>query len=203
MSKKPLIVFEGVEGSGKSYHIKKVSNYLKKKKIGHILIREPGGTKNAEKIRNLILNKKSNFNQNTDLFLYLASRSENIDIIQKNYRKKIILIDRFIDSTTAYQHYGFGIDLKLINLLNNYLLNNIKIDLTFLNIVNSKNMLLRIKKRKNLNRYDTFKINFYRRVQRGFLKLSKNKKKKYIIINSNLDQNYNRSIITKNLDKII
>ena len=203
MSKKPLIVFEGVEGSGKSYHIKKVSNYLKKKKIGHILIREPGGTKNAEKIRNLILHKKSNFNQNTDLFLYLASRSENIDIIKKNYRKKIILVDRFIDSTTAYQHYGFGIDLKLINLLNDYLLNNIKIDLTFLNIVNSKNMLLRIKKRKNLNRYDTFKINFYRRVQRGFLKLSKNKKKKYIIINSNLDQNYNRSIITKNLDKII
>ena len=185
MSKKPLIVFEGVEGSGKSYHIKKVSNYLKKKKIGHILIREPGGTKNAEKIRNLILHKKSNFNQNTDLFLYLASRSENIDIIKKNYRKKIILVDRFI------------------NLLNDYLLNNIKIDLTFLNIVNSKNMLLRIKKRKNLNRYDTFKINFYRRVQRGFLKLSKNKKKKYIIINSNLDQNYNRSIITKNLDKII
>ncbi len=68
----------------------------KKKKIGHILIREPGGTKNAEKIRNLILNRKSNFNQNTDLFLYLASRSENIDIIQKNYRKKVILIDRFI-----------------------------------------------------------------------------------------------------------
>ena len=203
MSKKPLIVFEGVEGSGKSYHIKSVSNYLKKKKIGHILIREPGGTKNAEKIRNLILNRKSNFNQNTDLFLYLASRSENIDIIQKNYRKKIILIDRFIDSTTAYQHYGFGIDLKLINLLNDYLLNNIKIDLTFLNIVNSKNMLLRIKKRKNLNRYDTFKFNFYRKVQRGFLKLSKNKRKKYIIINSNLDQNYNKSIITKNLDKII
>ena len=70
MSNKPLIVFEGVEGSGKSYHIKSVSNYLKKKKIGHILIREPGGTKNAEKIRNLILNRKSNFNQNTDLFFF-------------------------------------------------------------------------------------------------------------------------------------
>ena len=89
MSKKPIIVFEGIEGSGKTLHIKNVSNYLKKKKIKFIKIREPGGSKNSEKIRKIILNNKSNFNKNTDLLLYLASRSENIDkIIKKNYKKK-------------------------------------------------------------------------------------------------------------------
>ena len=81
MSKKPIIVFEGIEGSGKSYHISKVAKFLKNKKISYIKIREPGGSVNSEKIRKLILNKKSNFNSNTDLLLYLASRSENISII--------------------------------------------------------------------------------------------------------------------------
>ena len=92
MFKKPVIVFEGIEGSGKSYHISNVSKYLKKKKIDHIKIREPGGSVNAEKIRKLILNNKSNFDKNTDLLLYLAARSENINLLRKYYHKKIILI---------------------------------------------------------------------------------------------------------------
>ena len=75
MSKKPVIVFEGIESSGKSHHIKKISKYLDKKKINYIMIREPGGSSNSEKIRKLILNKKSNFNVHTDLLLYLAARS--------------------------------------------------------------------------------------------------------------------------------
>ena len=112
--KKPFIVFEGIEGSGKTYHINNVVNYLKKKKIKFIKFREPGGSKNSEIIRKIILNKNSKFNKFTDLFLYLASRSENIEkIIKKNYKKKIILIDRFTDSTMAYQHYGMGIKKKL------------------------------------------------------------------------------------------
>ena len=69
MSKKPVIVFEGIEGSGKSYHISYVSKYLSKKKISHIRLREPGGCLSAEKIRTLILNNKSSFNRNTDLLL--------------------------------------------------------------------------------------------------------------------------------------
>ena len=75
MSKKIVIVFEGIEGSGKTFHIKHVSNYLKKKRISHVSIREPGGSKNSEKIRKLILNNKSNFQKNTDLLLYLAAVS--------------------------------------------------------------------------------------------------------------------------------
>ena len=203
MYKKPVIVFEGIEGSGKSYHSTKVSNYLKKKKIEHIRIREPGGSINSEKIRKLILNKKSKFNKDTDLLLYLASRSENISILKKNFRKKIILIDRFTDSTLAYQHYGFDVNKNLINTINQYLLKDFKVDFTFLNIVNKKNLIKRLKSRKSLNRYDQFNYNFYEKVQRGFLKLSKKNKKKYQVIDSNLDINHNLSIILKKIDKLI
>ena len=203
MSKKPIIVFEGIEGSGKSHHISVVSRYLTKKKINHVKIREPGGNPNSEKIRKLILNNKSSFNQNTDLLLYMAARSENIDIIRKSFNKKIILIDRFTDSTIAYQHYGMGIDLNLIKTLNKYLLKNIKVSFTFLNIVNKKNLQKRLKKRKTLNRYDKFKISFYNRVQKGFIKLSKEQKNKYQLINSNLEIKKNEKLLLSKIDKLI
>ena len=203
MSKKPIIVFEGIEGSGKSYHIHNISRYLKKRKIKHVKIREPGGSINGEKIRRLILDKKSNFNQNTDLLLYLAARSENIEILKKNFRKKIILIDRFVDSTVAYQHYGLGANLDLIDLINKYLLKNLRIDFTFLNIVNRRNMVKRLNDRKSLNRYDKFNYQFYKKVQDGFIKLSKKNKRKYLIINSNLDKNENKRLIIDQVNKLI
>ena len=203
MYKKPIIVFEGIEGSGKSYHINNVSNYLKKKKIKFIKIREPGGSINSEKIRKLILNKKSNFDKFTDLLLYMASRNENFkNILLENYNKKIILIDRFIDSTIAYQHYGMGVNLKIIKYINSLILKKIKINFTFLNTVSKKNLKIRLKKRKNLNRYDEFNLNFYAKVQKGFLKLSKNKKK-YLIVNSNLPISQNKKIIINKLEKLI
>ena len=203
MSKKPVIVFEGIEGSGKSYHITNISNYLRKKKIDYIKIREPGGSNNAEKIRKLILHNKSNFNRKTDLLLYLAARSENIDLFKKNHKKKIILIDRFVDSTIAYQHYGFGLDLNLINFINSHILKKFKADFTFLNIINKKNMIKRLKSRKSLNRYDKFKQKFYLKVQNGFLTLAKKNKKKYKIINSNLDKKVNKLLIINELEKLL
>ena len=203
MSRKPVIVFEGIEGSGKSHHISVISKYLKRNKIAFIKLREPGGNINSEKIRKLILDKKSNFNKITDLLLYLAARSENIELIRKYYKKKIILIDRFTDSTIAYQHYGFGVDLKLISFINNHLLKKFKVDYTFLNIVNYKNMIKRLKLRKSLNRYDKFNSRFYQNVQKGFLKLANKNKKKYKIINSNLDIKINENLIIQSVKKLI
>ena len=203
MSKKPIIVFEGIEGSGKSHHISVVSRYLKKKKINHIRIREPGGNPNSEKIRKLILNNNSDFNKNTDLLLYMAARSENINTIKNLYNKKIILIDRFTDSTIAYQHFGMGVNIKLIENLNKYLLKNIKVGFTFLNIVNKKNLYKRLKNRKSLNRYDKFNMTFYNKVQNGFLKLSKKQKKKYQLIDSNLEIKDNEKLILSKIDRLI
>ena len=201
--KKPIIVFEGIEGSGKSHHISNVSKYLNRKKISHIKIREPGGSANSEKIRRLILNNKSDFNSNTDLLLYMAARSENIQNIKKYYNKRIILIDRFTDSTIAYQHYGMGVNLGLIETLNKYLLKGINVDFTFLNIVNKNNLYLRLKKRKSLNRYDKFNISFYNKVQKGFLRLSKKESKKYQLVDSNLNIKKNEQLIIDKINELI
>ena len=203
MSKKPLIVFEGIEGSGKSHHINKIINYLIKKKKNFIQIREPGGNKNSEKIRKLILDNKSTFNKNTDLLLYLSARSENIDFIKKNYGKKIILIDRFTDSTIAYQYYGMGLKLKFIKYINDFLLKDINIDFTFLNTVSNKNMKSRLMKRKKLNRYDKFDSIFYDKVQKGFLKILRKNPKKYMKINSNMSIKHNENIILNKIDNLI
>tara|TARA_B100000780_G_scaffold200442_1_gene141944 strand:+ start:501 stop:1118 length:618 start_codon:yes stop_codon:yes gene_type:complete len=203
MSKKLIIVFEGIEGTGKSHHIKNVAKYLKKKNIKFIQIREPGGSENSEKIRKLILNNKSSFNRNTDLLLYLSARSENIELIKKNIDKKIILIDRFSDSTIAYQHYGMGVDLKFINNINQFLLKNIDIDFTFLNTVSPKNMKSRLMKRKILNRYDKFNNNFYDKVQKGFIKILKRNPKKYMKIDSNMSIEYNENIILNKINDLI
>jgi dTMP kinase len=203
MYKKPIIVFEGIEGTGKSHHIKKVAFYLKNNKKEFIQIREPGGSKNSEKIRRLILNNKSTFNKYTDLLLYLSARSENIELIKKNIGQKIILIDRFSDSTIAYQHYGMGVNLNFIKNINDYLLKDIKVDFTFLNVVNQKNMKKRLIKRKNLNRYDKFNSNFYDNVQKGFIKILKNKPKKYMKIDSNLDIKHNEKIVINKIKDLI
>ena len=175
-------------------------NTSKKKKIPFIQIREPGGNKNSEKIRKLILDNKSTFNKHTDLLLYLAARSENITLIKKNFGKKIILIDRFIDSTLAYQHYGMGVDIKFIKTINRFLLKNIKVNFTFLNLVNRKNMQKRLSNRKMLNRYDKFDEVFYKKVQNGFLKILKQNPSRYKKIDSNLSITENEKII---LNKII
>ena len=143
MSKNPLIVFEGIETSGKSTGLKKTIKYLKKNKIKYITFREPGGTNLSEKLRSLMLNKKSKLNKKTDLFLLMASRSENFDkILKKNYKKKVILIDRFIDSTLAYQHYGMGLEKDLILKMNNFLLGKIKPNYTFLRLISQKTAIL-------------------------------------------------------------
>ena len=202
MSKYPVIIFEGIEASGKSTNIDLVSKYLKKIGKKYVKIREPGGSKYSEIIRNLILNKKSKFNYKTDLFLILASRSENFhNIIKKNYKKKIILIDRFIDSTLAYQHYAMGINKKIILEMNKLILKKFKADLTFLSIVNKKNMVKRMKSRKNVNKYDKFDLSFYEKAQKGFLTIAK-KSKNYIILDSNYNSiNDNKKIIINKINK--
>ena len=135
--------------------------------------------------------------------LYLSARSENIELIKKNIGKKIILIDRFSDSTIAYQHYGMGVNLKFINNINDFLLKGIDVDFTFLNTVNKKNMKNRLIKRKNLNRYDKFNYSFYEKVQKGFIKIFQKNPKKYMKINSNLDISYNKKIILDKINKLI
>tara|TARA_B100001027_G_C16170261_1_gene286638 strand:+ start:74 stop:688 length:615 start_codon:yes stop_codon:yes gene_type:complete len=201
--KKPLIIFEGIEGSGKSTQIKNIISFLKKKKLKYIKLREPGGVTTSEKIRKLILNKKSKFNPLTDLLLYNAARNENVNnVIKKYYKKKIIIIDRFIYSTIAYQHYGMQLDLKLINILNKKILKNMKIDHIFFHKIRISTMKKRIKKRNNNNRYDEFENNFYKKVQYGYNKIFK-KMKNVTTINSEKDLAENKKEVLNKFSKLI
>ena len=96
-----------------------------------------------------------------------------------------------------------GVNLNLINSINKYILSNFKVSFTFLNLVDHKNMTKRLKLRKSTNRYDDFKKNFYNKVQKGFIKLSNKNKKKYQIINSNLDIKLNEKLVLKKIEKLI
>ena len=195
--KKPfLIVFEGVEGCGKSYQSKKLFNKLKNIKVDTILTREPGGTKSSELIRNLILkdyftkDSKEKFDKYTDTLLYLAARNEHIKnkIKPALKKKKIVICDRFVDSTIAYQVYGKKVDIKFINNIHKKILQGVTPNIVFILKVSMNSSKKRLKKRKTKNRYDNFSQSFYNRAQKSFIKLAKNKKN-YFILNSSLNDN--------------
>jgi len=206
-----FITFEGIEGSGKSYQAKKLYQNIKKKNISPILTREPGGTKSAEIIREVILkdyfdsNSKEKFDKYTDTLLYLAARNEHLEnkirpAIKKN---KIVICDRFIDSTLAYQVYGKKVSKKFIDNLHKYILKGLKPDFTFILTVNIKKAMNRLKKRRNKNRYDRFTSNFYNKVQKAFIKISKKNKSKYMLIDNSKDNTDVEKIIFRKFLKLI
>ena len=207
--KKPLFVtFEGIEGSGKSYQCRKLHKELRKKNLSVILTREPGGTKSAEKIRKVILedyfasDSKEKFSKYTDTLLYLAARNEHVQNIIRPAisKKKIVICDRFIDSTLAYQVYGKGVNINFVDTIHKFILGNIKPDLTFVLKVNISKALQRLKKRKKKNRYDKFSKNFYIRVQNAFIKIARKNAKRYCIVDNSEDSTKTESVI---LDKFI
>ena len=204
-----FITFEGIEGSGKSYQSKKLYTNLIKKKIPVILTREPGGTKSAEIIRKVILDdyfqtdSREKFNKNTDTLLYLASRNEHIKnkIKPAISKKKIIICDRFIDSTLAYQVYGKGVNINFVNSIHKFILGSLKPDLTFVLKLNLSKALQRLKKRKKKNRYDKFSKSFYNKVQNAFVKIAKTNNKRYILLDSSLDNDAVETIIFEKVMK--
>jgi dTMP kinase len=208
-----FIVFEGIEGSGKSYQSQKLYTAIKKIGLPVILTREPGGTKSAEKIREIILKDyfhpdfKEKFDKYTDTLLYLAARNEHIQnkIKPAISKKKIVICDRFIDSTFAYQVYGKGVNKNFVDLVHKYILGKIKPDMTFILKVNISKALQRLKKRTTKkNRYDKFSKNFYIKAQKTFIKIAKKNKKKYYIFDSSKDdKNLEKSILKLVRSKLI
>ena len=226
--KKPLfITFEGIEGSGKSYQALRLYKNLKKKNISSILTREPGGTRSAEKIREVILKdyfhpeSKEKFNKYTDTLLYLAARNEHLEnkIRPAIKKKKIIICDRFIDSTSAYQIYGKGVNKNFINSIHKYILQGIKPNLTFILIANISKAMKRLNKRKKKNRYDKFSKfekkytqenrydkfskDFYNKVQKAFINIAKTNSKRYIILDNSKDSPRVEKIIFNNFMKLL
>jgi len=206
-----FVTFEGIEGSGKSYLSNKLFKSIKKRKIPVIHTREPGGTKGAEEIRKVILKDYFNsdvnikFDKYTDTLLYLAARNEHVlnKIKPALAQGKIIICDRFVDSTLAYQVYGKGVNKKLIDSVHKYILGSLKPDLTFVLKVNITKAMKRLNKRKIKNRYDKFSKSFYIKAQNAFLRIAKKNKKKYFIFDNSNDSRDIEKLILNRFIKVL
>ena len=203
MSKKKgfFLTFEGPEASGKSSQIKLLEKYLKKNNISFITTREPGGTKLAESLRELILKVKSDISINEEILMLMAARSHHINTVIKPALNagKLVISDRFADSTFVYQGYvnKFGILKSKIlhkNILNNFLPNK-----TFIFELSSSQILLRLKKRKIKNKYDKLDKKFHNEVNKGYKLISNNKRFIKIDASKPIDQIHKNIISHLNL----
>jgi dTMP kinase len=202
-----FICFEGVEGSGKSTQAKLLYKFIKKNITKNVILtREPGGTLFSEKIRNLMLDKKTNISPLTEFFLLMASRNEHIISKINFYLKKkfIIICDRFFYSTLAYQHYLEGMDRKFIFSIQKKIFNKVHPDITFLIDLNKKESKIRINKRsKKTNKFDKLSSYHFNKIRNGFLKISKMYKNKIVLIKGNKSLNEIQNVINKKTVKIL
>ncbi|MFN3550323.1 MAG: dTMP kinase [Endomicrobiia bacterium] len=179
-----FIVFEGPEGSGKSTQAKLLCKYLKNKNYDVVLTREPGGTKVAEMIREILLHKNIKISPLTELLLYESARAQHIQEIIKPalLKGKIVISDRFSDASLVYQGYARGLGMKFVKKINDIVVSDTYPDITFILDVNPDEGLVRIKNRtKKFDRLENENIEFHKKIRQGYLNLAKNKKKFYLI----------------------
>ncbi len=180
-----FITFEGGEGCGKSLQSRALYRWLLKRSIPVILIHEPGGTPLGEKIRRLLKRGKSEISPLAELFLFNASRSQLVtNVIQPNLKQgKVVICDRFADSTIAYQGYGRGLDLKVVKELNHIAVQGLKPDLTILLDVPVEIGLAR-KSKGSPDRFEREDLDFHQRVRDGFLRLATKEPKRFLVVDA-------------------
>jgi dTMP kinase len=196
-----IISFEGVDGVGKSTQIKLFIDRLNKYNLNSVLLREPGGTSLSEKIRELLLDKNNIISDLSETLLFLAARSDLVNKkIKPNLDKKdlYVICDRFLDSTLAYQSYGRGVNLNLVNIITKEVTKNIVPSTTFL--LNC-DIELSMKRIGNVDRMEKEGVLFLSKVKNGFLQLAKENKKRYIVLDANKDITTIHNLIWGNFKK--
>lgn len=195
-----LISFEGIDGSGKSTQIQLLSNYLIESGFELLNVREPGGTEFSEAIREILLSEKYDITAIAELMLFDSARSQLIhEVIKPALEKgKIVICDRFFDSTTAYQGYGRGIDLSSVEIINHVAVNGLKPDITFFLDISIETSILRTKNKK-YDRIESAGVDFYERVRNGFLTIASQEPDRFVIINSEGEKSETHQLILNNL----
>ena len=173
MNRGLFITFEGCDGCGKTTQLELLAEYLHTLDKDVIVTREPGAKGLGIKLREILLNYDGEVSSNCESFLFLADRAQHIDTIVKPAidEGKIVLCDRHIDSTVAYQGYGRGLDITQINYLNNIATSGLKPDLTLLFDVDTETSMMRVG--KNKDRMESAGIAFQEKVRHGYLELAK------------------------------
>lgn len=184
-----FITFEGIDLCGKSTQARLLYEHLKSLGKKVIMVREPGGTVISEKIRNILLDKEHDkMKYLTEFLLFSASRHQLTEEVIKPHLKKkyIVICDRYYDSSTAYQGYGGGLDLKVVNSINKIATGNVKPDISFLiNISYTEGLKRRMKMKKSHDRIESKKLIYYKKVSAGYLEIARNEKKRFLVINGN------------------
>ncbi len=178
-----LITFEGIDGSGKTTLSHELFLFLKSKGFKVHIFREPGGTPAGEYIRNLLLEEE--LNERAELLLFEASRAELVStkVMPALERGEIVILDRFTDSTLAYQGFGRGIDIEYIRELNSFASFGIKPDLTFLLDLEPSLAVARVREK---SKFDN--VEFLKKVREGFLKLASEDKGRFVILDASREQ---------------
>ena len=194
-----FITFEGPEASGKSSQILLLKNYFVKNKIPFKITREPGGTKVAEKLRKIILDNKSSITNAEEILLLMSARLNHINnIILPNLKQgKIVISDRYVDSTFVYQGFVNKFGISNLKKLHSILLNNFLPKYTFVFILEPKEIIKRLNEKKIKNKYDKNKISFHKSVIEGYNKISKSNKRYIKIDASQNKQSIHLSILKK------
>ncbi|MDD4893691.1 MAG: dTMP kinase [Candidatus Omnitrophica bacterium] len=199
-----FITFEGSEGCGKSTQSKLLYRYLKGKGLKAVYLREPGGNKISEKIRKILLDHRNDsITPVTETLLYMAARAQVVDEIIAPALKqgKIIVCDRFMDSTIAYQGYGLGIDINLIKCVGKFATSGIKPDFTiFLDLPLRKGLRYR---QYTKDRIERRSLNYHSRVLKGYLELAHKDPKRIKIVKVEKDIDKTQSEIRKLVDKLL
>lgn len=189
MNKGKFIVFEGGEGSGKTTMIELIYNFLIEKGIDCIKTREPGGIKISEDIRKIILDtNNTSMDGRTEALLYAAARRQHLveKVIPALKENKVVLCDRFIYSSLAYQGYARDLGIEEVYIINKFAIEDYMPDLNILFDLNPKVGLERINKNKSreINRLDLEKIDFHNKVREGYMELTKEFKNKIVVIDA-------------------
>ncbi len=179
-----FITFEGADGCGKTTQMKLLDEFLRNKSFDVVTTIEPGGVGVGQKIREILLNYDGDVSSNCEAFLFLANRAQNIDSVVKPAVAdgKIVLCDRHIDSTIAYQGYGRGVDIEQLKMLNDLATSKFKPDLTLVFDIDVETSMQRVG--KNKDRLESAGKDFHQRVRNGYLDLAKQEPERIKVIDA-------------------
>ncbi|TYB92616.1 MAG: dTMP kinase [Kosmotoga sp.] len=178
-----FISFEGIDGSGKSTQFRLFKKYLERENEDFVVIREPGSTRAGEDIREILLHKDYNLCPESELLLFLASRAQIVrEIIVPSLQKgKVVIADRFLDSSLAYQAYGRGLPVELVKSINSFVVDECLPDLTFLIDISARKAIKRKQKNTRNDKIEIEGKEFFEKVRKGYLKIAEeNRNRVYI-----------------------